>query len=95
MKPEQIQAQMSRVLSSTISELQDPRIPLIVTVDHVTLTPDYGAARVYVSALGADMDDLLDALTNAKGHLQRELSKQIRMRRTPQLEFYDAEERRF
>lgn len=95
MKPEQIQAQMSRVLSSAIAELQDPRVPLIVTVDHVALTPDYGLARVYVSALGADMEDLLDALTNAKGRLQRELSNQIRMRRTPQLEFYTAEERRF
>lgn len=95
MKPEQVQAQLSRVLSTAISELQDPRVPLIVTVDHVAVTPDYGLARVYVSAFGCDMEELLEALTHARGRLQRQLSAHVRMRRTPQLEFYAAEERRF
>lgn len=94
-KPEQVQAQLSRVLSSAIAELQDPRIPLIVTVERVQMTPDYGLARVYVSAIGADMPALLEALTHARGHLQREISQHVRMRRTPTLEFFSADDGRF
>lgn len=90
MKPEQVQAQLARVLSSAISELRDPRIPLIVTVERVSVTADYGLARVYVSAMGADMPALLDALSHARGRLQREVAAHVRMRRTPTLEFRDA-----
>lgn len=95
MKPEQVQAQLTRVLSSAISELRDPRVPLIVTVERVQVTPDYGLARVYVSAIGADMPALLDALTNARGRLQREVADHVRMRRTPTLEFHSADDGRF
>lgn len=94
-KPQQVQTQLSRVLSSAIAELQDPRIPLIVTVERVQVTPDYGLARVYVSAIGADMPALLEALTHARGHLQREISHHVRMRRTPTLEFFAADDSRF
>jgi ribosome-binding factor A len=89
-KPAQVQAQLVRVLSGAISELRDPRVPLIVTVERVTVTPDYTLARVYVSAVGADMPALLSALTHARGHLQREVAAQVRMRRTPTLEFFAA-----
>lgn len=90
MKPEQVQSQLARVLSEAISGLRDPRVPLIVTVERVTVTADYGLARVYVSAMGADMPALLEALTRARGHLQREVAAQVRMRRTPTLEFRSA-----
>lgn len=95
MKPEQVQAQLTRVLSSAISELRDPRVPLIVTVERVQVTPDYGLARVYVSAIGADMPALLEALTHARGRLQREVAEHVRMRRTPTLEFHSADDGRF
>jgi len=91
-KPEQVQAQLARVLSAAISDLRDPRVPLIVTVERVAVTSDYGLARVYVSAIGADMPALLSALTHARGHLQREVAAQVKMRRTPTLEFYAASE---
>ena len=94
MKPEQVQAQLARVLSVAISELRDPRVPLIVTVERVAVTSDYGLARVYVSAIGADMTELLEALARARGHLQREVAAQVKMRRTPMLEFYAADEAR-
>ena len=87
-----MQAQLTRVLSEAISELRAPRVPMIVTVDHVHVTPDYGLARVYVSTIGGNMPDLLDALNHARGHLQREVAAHVRMRRTPHLEFRDAGE---
>lgn len=95
MKPEQVQSQLTRVLSDAIAELRDPRVPMIVTVDHVTVTPDYGLARVYVSSMGGNMPDLLEALTHARGYLQREVAQHVRMRRTPLLEFRDAADAKF
>ncbi|MFD2609921.1 ribosome-binding factor A [Deinococcus taklimakanensis] len=94
MKPEQVQAQLTRVLSEAIGELRDPRVPLIVTVERIHVTPDYGLARVYVSAMTGDMEELLEALNHARGHLQRQVSAHVRMRRTPTLEFRSAEDQR-
>ena len=94
MKPEQVQAQLTRVLSEAIGELRDPRVPLIVTVERIYVTPDYGLARVYVSAMTGDMEELLEALNHARGHLQRQVSAHVRMRRTPTLEFRSAEDQR-
>ncbi len=94
MKPRQVEAQLARLLSSSIAELGDPRVPLVVTVERVTVTPDYGLARVYVSALG-DVDGLLAALEHARGRLQREVAHSLKLRRTPVLEFYPAGEAPF
>lgn len=94
MKPEQVQAQLTRVLSEAIAELRDPRVPMIVTVERVTVTPDYTLARVYVSTLTSDMPGLLDALNRARGHLQREIGAQVKMRRIPTLEFRALEDAR-
>lgn len=92
MKPAQVEAQLTRALSAAIAELRDPRVPLIVTVERVSVTPDYGLARVYVSALG-DMTALLDALEHSRGRLQREVARTVKLRRTPIFEFFDAAER--
>ncbi|MBZ9750349.1 ribosome-binding factor A [Deinococcus sp. HMF7620] len=93
MRTEQLQAQLLRVLSDAIAGLQDPRVPMIVTVERVALTPDYSLARVYVSSMSGEMEDLLEALRGARGHLQRQVADQVRLRRTPTLEFYAAGER--
>ena len=95
MKPEQLQSQITRVLSDAISGLRDPRVPMIVTVERVTVTTDYGLARVYVSAMTGDVDDLVEALNHARGHLQRQVAEQVRLRRTPTLEFHAASESRW
>ncbi|THF85828.1 30S ribosome-binding factor RbfA [Deinococcus sp. KSM4-11] len=95
MKPEQLQSQITRVLSDAISGLRDPRVPMIVTVERVTVTTDYGLARVYVSAMTGDVDDLVEALNHARGHLQRQVAEHVRLRRTPTLEFHAASESRW
>ena len=89
MKPRQVEVALARLLSSNISELSDPRIPLIYTIERVTVTPDYGSARVYISAIG-EVQPLLDALNHARGRLQYEAAQVLKLRRTPTLEFYAA-----
>jgi ribosome-binding factor A len=80
------------VVSSHIAEgLKDPRVGF-VTVTGVETSPDLHHARVFVSVLGdeADRERALDGLRSSAGFLQSQVGQEIRMKRTPTLEFvYD------
>ncbi|HST54882.1 MAG TPA: 30S ribosome-binding factor RbfA [Solirubrobacteraceae bacterium] len=72
-------------------ELKDPRVGF-VTVTDVKTSPDFSQARVYVSVLGAAQErtDTLAGLRSAHGYLQRRVAGELRLKRTPTLEFlYD------
>jgi ribosome-binding factor A len=78
-------------------DLKDPRIGF-VTVTDVSTTPDLRHARVYVSVLGADgrpsaseqRERTLEGLRSAHGYLQGRVAHELRLKRTPTLEFlYD------
>src|SRR3954447_17999801 len=72
-------------------ELKDPRIGF-VTVTGVDTSPDLRHARVYVSVLGSDEEksEALEGLRSSAGFLQSKVGEQLRMKRTPTLEFqYD------
>ena len=77
------------VVSTHIAEdLKDPRIGF-VTVTGVETSADLRSARVFVSVLGdqAELDDALAGLGSARGFLQRRVGEQLRMKRTPTLDF--------
>ena len=80
------------VLSDAVSsELKDPRIGF-VTVTDVKTSPDLRHARVYVTVLGSDDERAasMAGLQSGHGVLQRRLNSELRMKRTPTLEFvYD------
>jgi ribosome-binding factor A len=80
------------VLSARIAEgLKDPRIGF-VTVTSVQTSPDLRHARVYVSVLGGeeDRERTLAGLASSHGVLQADIAAELRMKRTPTLEFvYD------
>jgi ribosome-binding factor A len=78
------------VLSAHIAEgLKDPRIGF-VTVTGVETSPDLRSARVYFSVLGGEeeRDDALAGLRSAKGFLQSRVGHELRMKRTPTLDFH-------
>jgi ribosome-binding factor A len=81
-----------QVLSDAVAQdLQDPRIGF-VTMTSVKTSPDLRHARVYVSVLGNDAERAatLAGLQSAHGALQRRLARELRLKRTPTLEFlYD------
>jgi ribosome-binding factor A len=81
-----------QVLSDAVAQdLQDPRIGF-VTMTSVKTTSDLRHARVYVSVLGTEEERsaTLAGLSSAHGALQRRLARELRMKRTPTLEFlYD------
>jgi ribosome-binding factor A len=87
-----------QVISDAVSgELKDPRVGF-VTVTDVRTSSDLRHARVYVSVLGAgggpsdesERADSLAGLRSAHGFLQGRLAGELRLKRTPTLEFlYD------
>jgi len=79
------------VLSDAMKLLKDPRVGF-VTVTDVRTSPDLRHAKVYVSVLGPESERAatMDGLASAHGVLQSEVNRELRMKRTPTLEFvYD------
>lgn len=88
---------LRQVISDALTELKDPRVGF-VTVTDVKTSPDLRHARVYVSVLGSaggasaeqEREDTLAGLRSAHGFLQGRIARELRMKRTPTLEFaYD------
>ncbi len=72
-------------------ELKDPRVGF-VTVTDVRTSADLSHARVYVSVLGDEprREATLVGLRSAHGYLQRRVASELRLKRTPTLDFlYD------
>ena len=80
------------VLSARLAEgLKDPRIGF-VTVTAVDTSPDLRHARVYVSVLGDEdaRQETLAGLASSHGYLQGHIAHELRLKRTPTLDFvYD------
>ena len=83
---------VKEVLSTHIAgDLRDPRIGF-VTVTSVETSPDLRRARVFVSVLGTEeeRDRSLAGLAASHGYLQSRVAGELRMKRTPVIEFvYD------
>lgn len=79
------------ISEALLTKVRDPRIGL-VSVTEVRTSPEYDTARVYVTVLGDDQtrETALEGLRSAASFLQAEITKSVRMRRTPRLRFlYD------
>jgi len=85
-----------QVLGDAVAgDLKDPRVGF-VTVTDVRTSPDLRHARVYVSVLGADggvsqpadREATLDGLRSGHGFLQARVAGELRLKRTPTLEFF-------
>jgi ribosome-binding factor A len=88
-----------QVVGDVVSQdLKDPRVGF-VTVTDVKTSSDLRHARVYVSVLGtpAEQEASLEGLRSAHGFLQRSVSRELRLKHTPELEFFldDTAERAF
>jgi ribosome-binding factor A len=80
-----------QVLSDTLPTLKDPRIGF-VTVTGVEATRDFAQATVFVSVYGseAEQEKTLEGLDAARGVLQAQVARELKLRRTPVLSFaYD------
>ncbi len=76
---------LRQIVAEEIERLADADERLrLVTVTALDTAPDLRRATVYLSSLSGDASE---ALTERRAHLQRTVGRQVRMKRTPQLEF--------
>lgn len=85
---------VNELIRQEISELvqrqvRDPRIPGLISVTDVRVSPDLGHAYVYISALGSDVERAaaLNGLRQASGFIRRELRSRVDLRKVPELDF--------
>jgi ribosome-binding factor A len=81
-------AQIQRELATLLSrEVNDPRLHA-VTVSYVEVTPDLACAKVFLTTPHeTDPAQFMKPVARAGGFLRRELSRRIRARSVPRLEF--------
>ncbi|SOY44942.1 30S ribosome-binding factor RbfA [Cupriavidus taiwanensis] len=81
---DQIQKDLAEMIQR---ELRDPRLGL-VTLQSVTLTPDYAHAKVYFTVLGADAAEAEAILNEKAGYLHSLLFKRLHIHTVPTLHFH-------
>lgn len=71
-------------------QVKDPRLGAFISITQVVTSPDLKSAKLYVSFLGSpeEKQGALSALTGAAGFLRRELAKNLKLRRIPELSFH-------
>ena len=77
------------VLGDAVTQdLKDPRVGF-VTVTEVRTSPDLRQARVFISVFGTaqEKEATLEGLSSAHGILQSRIARELRLKRTPALEF--------
>jgi ribosome-binding factor A len=88
---ERVNSLIRREISELLQRhLKDPRISAMVAVTEVDTSPDLKYARVFVSSLNRteEKEQTISVLTTASGYLRRELTKNLKLRRIPELNFY-------
>ncbi|MBQ9617101.1 MAG: 30S ribosome-binding factor RbfA [Oscillibacter sp.] len=86
-----INEEIQRELSALIRQLKDPRVNTVgmVSVTRVDTSADLRYAKVYVSVLDKSREkDALKGLKSAAGFLRREIGGALRLRYTPELQFF-------
>ena len=88
-RAERISALIKEELGSILTQkVRDPRIGF-VTVTHVEVSDDMKYAKVFYSVLGSDFQKhkTSEGLENARGFLQKDIARTLKLRFTPHLTF--------
>ena len=86
---ERINAELQKAISNIISnDIRDPQIDAIISVSSVETTPDLSYARVFITSIGTtSSQEVLNRIKGAAGFIRGKLSKAVKLRITPRLEF--------
>lgn len=84
------------MLADAVRGLKDPRLgETIYSFTEVDVAPDFSHARVNVSVMAvsgpegdAQKRTIVEILNRSAGYLQRELNREVRLRRIPHLTFF-------
>lgn len=87
---EQIQRELAEIIRA---EMKDPRVPSLVTITAVEVSPDQAHAKVFFTLFGNEeqVSAATEGLRRAAGFLRTQLGGRMKLRTVPQLDFrYDA-----
>lgn len=85
-----ISEEIKKIVSGLLlTDLKDPRISSMTSITEVDVSNDLSYAKIYVSVLGDEeqKQDTLEGLNSAKGFVRKEISKNVKLRHTPQPRF--------
>ena len=88
-RSERLNEDIKREIISIISQMKDPRLQCFLTVMRVETAPDLTNAKVYISVLDGEekCDAAIKVLNKSQGFIRGELSKRLRIRRSPEFVF--------
>lgn len=69
--------------------VKDPRVSTLITITSVEVSPDLAYAKLFVSSFESEMKTgkAVEALNHAAGFIQKNISRDLKMRVTPRLRF--------
>lgn len=84
-----INEEIQKSLAQKLRTVKDPRVSgTMISVTRVETTPDLRFAKVYVSFLEeSKAADAMKGLKSAAGYLRREISSDLKLRHTPELQW--------
>ena len=88
-RPLRVGEQLRREITNLLrNEVKDPRVSDIIIYD-VVVSKDLGTAKVYFSPMDFEQDasEVKKGLQSASGFLRTQLSKNLHMRKMPELRF--------
>lgn len=95
-RPGRLGEEIRKIISELLlRELKDPRLSSMISITAVEVTSDGSYATVYLSVLGLNgsedefqvKQDAIDAMNSAKGFIRKEISRQLKLRHTPEMIF--------
>ena len=96
-KIERIKQMLKKEVMQTIAAgiVQDPRIPVVMTITRITVSKDIHYCHIYFTCYGDDgvRRRAVEGLNSSAGVFQRQIARNLKLRFTPVIEFrYDSEE---
>lgn len=91
MRLKRVESLIRDLVSSLIMKgiIKDPRVNTLITITGVEISSDLSYAKVYVSSFESTqkMEKAAEALNHAAGFIQKNISRDLKMRVTPKLRF--------
>ncbi len=83
---DEIQKIISQLL---LTEIKDPRVPVMTSVLEVRMSSDLTHANVYLSVYGSakEKQECMAAMERASGFIRTQVAKRIKLRVAPELHF--------
>ena len=89
-RPDRVgEAIREEVATFLAEDVKDPRVRGLVTVTGAEITRDLRHARVFVTVMGSEADQIatFEGLASAAHHLRSRVAKALRLRVAPDIEF--------